>query len=83
LVESIARHYKLLEYIRFDKSDKNIPQNYDYKGPSKHGKDSPHKYIATAVEALIAAIYLDNKEDFSLVVKIAEHWKTLIDDSYK
>ena len=41
------------------------------------------KYIATAVEALIAAIYLDNNEDFSLVVKIAEHWKTLIDDSYK
>lgn len=49
----------------------------------KKGKDSPSKYIATAVEALIAAIYLDNKEDFSLVVKIAEHWKKLIDKKQK
>ena len=82
-VEIIARHYKLLKYIRFDERDNNIPRDYDYIESSKKGKDSPSKYIATAVEALIAAIYLDNKEDFSLVVKIAEHWKTLIDDSYK
>ena len=83
LVEIIAQHYELLEYIRFDENDNNIPQDYHYKESSKKGKDSPSKYIATAVEALIAAIYLDNNEDFSLVVKIAEHWKTLIDDSYK
>ena len=83
LVEIIAQHYELLEYIRFDENDNNIPQDYHYRESSKKGKDSPSKYIATAVEALIAAIYLDNNEDFSLVVKIAEHWKTLIDDSYK
>ena len=71
LVEIIARHYELLKYIRFDESDNNIPRDYDYREPPKKGKDSPSKYIATAVEALIAAIYLDNKEDFSLVVKIA------------
>ena len=82
-VEIVARHYELLKYIRFDESDDNIPRDYDYREPPKKGKDSPSKYIATAVEALIAAIYLDNKEDFSLVVKIAEHWKTLIDDSYE
>ena len=82
-VEIIARRYELLNYIRFDKNDDKIPKDYDYKDSPKKGKDSPSKYIATAVEALIAAIYLDNKEDFSLVVKIAEHWKTLIDDSYK
>ena len=82
-VEIVARHYELLTYIRFDKSDNKIPRDYDYRESSKKGKDSPSKYIATAVEALIAAIYLDNKENFSLVVKIAEHWKTLIDDSYE
>ena len=47
----------------------------------KKRTDPSHKYIATAVEALIAAIYLDNKEDFNLVVEIANHWKMLIDQS--
>ena len=79
LVKIIARYYNLLEYIKYDKDDKNIPKDYEYSKPTYKS----YKYIATAVEALIAAIYLDNKEDFSLVVKIAEHWKTLIDDSYK
>ena len=83
LVEIIARHYGLLKYLMFDKSDKNIPKDYDYKEPSKRGKDSPHKYIATAVEALIAAIYLDNKEDYDLVVNIAESWIKLIDNDKK
>ena len=81
LVKVIAKYYKFLEYIRFDKTDENILQNYDYKKPSKKGKDSPHKYIATAVEALIAALYLDNNEDFSVVVEIAKHWKELIDSA--
>ena len=87
-VEIIARHYELLKYIYFDKNDDKIPQDYNYRKPEKekdsksnNGKGSPSKYIATAVEALIAAIYLDNKEEFGLVIEIAEHWKTLIDKS--
>lgn len=79
-VEIIARHYELLNYIRFDKNDDNIPKDYDYRDPPKKGKDSPSKYIATVVEALIAAIYLDNK-DFSVVVEIAKHWIELIDSA--
>ena len=79
MVKVIAKYYELLEYIRFDKTDENILQNYDYNGPQKKGKDSPSKYIATAVEALIAAFYLDNNEDFSVVVEIAKHWIELID----
>ena len=82
-VEIIARHYKLLKYIHFDKSNNDIPRDYDYRESSKKGKDSPSKYIATAVEALIAAIYLDNNEDFSVVVEIAKHWKELIDSALK
>ena len=80
-VEIIARNYELLNYIRFDKNDDNIPKDYDYRDPPKKGKDSPSKYIATAVEALIAAIYLDNNEDFSVVVEIAKHWIELIDSA--
>ena len=82
-VEIIARHYELLKYIHFDESDNNIPRDYNYRKPPKKRKDSPSKYIATAVEALIAAIYLDNKEDFSLVLEIVKHWKKLIDNSGK
>ena len=79
LVKVIAKYYELLEYIRFDKNNDKIPKDYDYKDPPKKGKDSPHKYIATAVEALIAAFYVDNDEDFRVVVEIAKHWKELID----
>lgn len=82
-VEIIARHYDLLEYIRYDEKDDKIPKDYDYREPSKSGKESPSKYIATTVEALIAAIYLDNKENFSLVVEIAENWRNLIDNHKK
>jgi len=80
LVEVIAQHYQLIKYMRFDKNDDKIPLDYNYQQPKK-GNDSPSKYIATAVEALLAAIYLDNKEDFRLVVEIASHWKMLIDQS--
>ena len=80
-VEIIARNYELLNYIRFDKRDDRIPQNYAYREPPKKGKDSPSKYIATAVEALIAAIYLDNEENMDLILEITAGWKTLIDKS--
>ena len=79
LVEIIAQHYELLKYIRFDTANVDIPQDYKYREPPQKGKDSPSKYIATAVEALIVAIYLDNNEDFSVVVEIAKHWIELID----
>ena len=75
-VRIIARHYKLLDYIKFDKDDSNIPQNYDYR-PKPNG--NPHKYIATVVEALVAAYYLDNEEKFELIEAVAKEWKELID----
>ena len=53
LVKNIAKNFQLLMYIRYDEKDDNIPKNYEYK-------DEKHKYIATAVEALLAAFYLDN-----------------------
>lgn len=86
LVNVIAKHYGLLDYMRFDRNDGNIPQDYNYptqKEENQKGNDSPYKYIATAVEALVASFYLDNGEDFGLVIEIAKHWKLLIDNSKK
>ena len=74
LVKVVASYYDLLKKIKFDEKDEEIPRNYEYK-------DEKHKYIATAVEALLAAYYLDNSEDFSLVIETAREWKSLIDGS--
>lgn len=79
LVEVIAKHYDLLNFIRFDENDDNIPRDYNYREPPKKGKDSPSKYIATAVEALLAAIYLDNNKNIDLIVDIAKDWICLIE----
>ena len=74
LVKIVAPYYDLLKKIKFDENNKEIPQDYEYK-------DEKHKYIATAVEALLAAYYLDNSKDFSLVLEIVREWKRLIDKS--
>ena len=74
LVKVVASYYDLLKKIKFDEKDKEIPRDYEYK-------DEKHKYIATAVEALLAAYYLDNSKDFSLVLEAAREWKRLIDES--
>ena len=82
-VTVIARHYDLLKYIYYDKTDNNIPQNYDYNKPGKtssgkNKKSSPHKYIATAVEAMIGAIYLETK-DLDKISELLLKWKEFID----
>ena len=74
LVEVIARHYKLIDEIKFDRSNDKIPQDYDYK-------DDNRKYIATAVEALLAAYYLDCDKNFESVFAVVSEWKKLIDES--
>ena len=74
-VEKVAKHYKLIDYIDFDREDSNIPKDYNYD-ESKGINDNPHKYIATAVEAMIGAMYKE-KEDFSLVYKLVESWMQL------
>lgn len=77
----------MLKYINYDDNDNKIKQDYDYKIPSKtssgkNKKSSPHKYIATAVEAMIGAIYLETKEETKALDKISElllQWKEFID----
>ena len=83
LVEVIAKHYHLLKYIRYDQGNRSIPRTYRYC--EKPGNDSPHKYIATTVEALLAAIYLDHGkyggDGIRLVFEIVRSWKSLVDKS--
>lgn len=60
-VEQIAKHYDLINYIDFDREDSKIPHDYNYE-ESKGVNSNPHKYIATAVEAMIGAIYKETNE---------------------
>lgn len=77
LVDVIARRYKILNYLRFDKGDDKIPQNYDCKNDDKN----KHKYIATAIEACLGAMYMDENISWEDIVKIVEEWKCIIDSS--
>ena len=70
LVGIIAKKYELLNYIMYDKDDANMVKDYDYK-------DDKHKFIATAVEACLGAIYLEKGMD--IVLEIIKDWKDLID----
>ena len=83
LVKVIARNYDLLDHMRFDKNDPKIPKDYNYykKEDRDDNSKSPHKYIATAAEALLAAIYLDHGCDMNCVREIVARWKQLIDQA--
>ena len=78
LVKVVAGHYKMLDYIKTDTSDKGIIRDYDFKKTSKtsggNKKDSPHKYIATAVEAMIGAIYKEIKA-LEPIIELLDSWK--------
>ena len=76
LVKFIARHYDILNFLNFDNSDTKKPQDYKYE--DKNAKRR-YKYIATAMEACIAAVYIENGE--SEVVEIVKQWIKLIDES--
>lgn len=79
-VTVIAKHYELLKFIQYDVNDSSIVCDYNYIKPlktkGKNKKESPHKYIATAVEALIGAIYLETN-NIQEIFDILDYWKTL------
>ena len=78
LVTVIAKHYNILERLRYNKDDfKNKNKdNYDYDVKSK----KKHKYLATAIEACLGAIWLESK-DLDEIREIVLIWKGLIDDA--
>ena len=73
LVKVIAQYYKILENLRYDEFDREMPKDYDYK-------DAKHKYIATAIEACLGAIWIDN-HNFEEICDIVRKWKDLISES--
>ena len=80
-VNVIARHYSLLGFIRYDENDESIKKDYAYIKPTKtksgkNKKESPHKYIATAVEAMIGAIYLETKK-IKPITELLNSWRKL------
>ena len=79
LVRVIAKHYNLLNFLRYDekgngKPEEQKPQDYDHKGQNDNDR---HKYIATAMEACIAAVYIENGENE--VIDIVKQWIERID----
>lgn len=80
LVEKVAEHYKLLDYMNYDDKDPLIVSDYNYIDPPKtsggHRKPSPHKYIATAVEAMIGAIYKETK-NMNAIIELLDNWRKL------
>ena len=81
LVRVVAKHYNLLDFLKYDKEgngkpEEQKPQDYEHKGQNDNDR---HKYIATAMEACIAAVYIENGE--SEVVEIVKQWIEWIDES--
>ena len=91
LVRVVAKHYNLLNFLEFDRDDKKKPHDYKYSDENEgsgeeKAKDEEHisagtkrryKYIATAMEACIAAVYIENGE--YEVVEIVKQWIEWID----
>lgn len=74
LIKFIARHYDILNFLNFDSGDTKKPQDYKYE--DKNAKRR-YKYIATAMEACIAAVYIENGENE--VIEIVKQWIEWID----
>ena len=71
LIEVVAKHYNLLDYMNFDRDDEKIPQKY-----LSETKNNSTKYIATTVEAVLGAIYQE-KNDFNCICKLIKSWTKL------
>ena len=72
LVDVVAKHYDLLKYINKDNVDVKLALDYNYDNhKSKNGNSA--KYIATAVEAMIGAIYKETK-DLDSIVELLKTW---------
>ena len=73
-VKKVAKHYDLLKYIKKDPGDSKMAKDYEYS-KSRNG-NSPYKYIATAVEAMIGAIYIETN-DMEPIKKLVNSWRLL------
>ena len=70
LIETVAKHYQLLDYTNFDRNNDKIPQCYEAF------ENENTKYIATTVEAVLGAVYQQNK-DFKAICNLVDSWTKL------
>jgi len=75
LVKYVAEHYKLLDFIFKDSKDQNLPDDYDYTN-NESENNNRHKYIATAVEAMLGAIFKE-EPDFKSLKLLLKSWMRL------
>ena len=73
---NIAKHYNLLKYIKKDNDDKQLPNDYKYRTTQSRNGNS-HKYIATCVEAVIGAIYLETN-DLESITELLMDWNQFV-----
>lgn len=71
-ITKVAKKYDILKHLKYDKSDSNMHTDYEYKD------NGNRKFIATAVEAMIGAIYLINEDGnwFDEISTILKEWMT-------
>lgn len=81
LVERVAPYYRLRDVLRYDDTNKDKMHGYDYFEYSGDG-DHPQKFLATAMEALLGAYFLDHGESVSEVIPIVRNWMSVIDKDY-
>ena len=61
-----------------DSEDENkIRYGYTYQG--RQGNNNPQKFLATAMEALLGAYYLDHNESMQDVELVVRGWMEIID----
>lgn len=82
LVSVIAKHYNILDKLDYDSTKKPNDYKYIKRGKTSTGKNkkshNDHKFIATAVEAMIGAIYWINRYGnwFDEISTILKEWMT-------
>lgn len=76
LVEVVAKHYDLLKFINRDVEDEKLAVDYNYDIYKSENRNRA-KYIATAVEAMIGAIYKETNKDLNPIIKLLENWMNL------
>lgn len=75
------------DYDYEPKDNPEVKENPEEKNDSKEKKDpkksnarNPHKYIATAVEAMIGAIYIEEGKKLRPIIELLREWKENKDD---
>ncbi len=84
----IASHYDLIEYLKFDRNDPRYPQDYRTRKTridatktqrtNVRAFNHRRKYIATAMEAILGAMYKQHR-DLDEIKTVVRGWMTILD----